>query len=131
MIMKELHLSILNLKSKFEFSLGHFLATNCDDRSKRVVNFLQVLKLFESELFGDAYYDINLRTSVNIRKLINLPRDEEVRIILDECKSIMSDSSLFHLPKEEVPVCLTIKQWEEAVNGDWVDKVGESQMRWW
>ena len=127
-----LKISILNLlKLNSKFLIGHFLVTNSDGRSKRVVDFLQVLKLFEDELFGDAYYDLNFRANVNSRKPINLPKDEDVRIILDECKSIMTDITattliLFNARRGGEPVHLTIKQWEEAVNGEWVDEVGES-----
>ena len=97
----ELKISILNLlKLNAKYLIGHFLVSNSDIRSKRVVDFLQVLKLFEDELFGDAYYDLNYRVNVNSRKPVNLPKDEDVNLILDDCKSIMNSINVFDLPHE-------------------------------
>ena len=57
-----LKISILNmLKLTAKFLTGYFLVKNEDVKSQRVVDFLKVLKLYEDELFGDAYYDINYR----------------------------------------------------------------------
>ena len=49
-------ISILNLlKLTAKFLIGYFFAKNEDSRSQRVVDFLKVLKLYDDELFGDAY----------------------------------------------------------------------------
>ena len=45
---------------------------------------MQVLKLYENELFGDAYYDINFKKNINTRKPIHLPNDEDVKLLLKE-----------------------------------------------
>ena len=140
-----LKISILNLlKLTAKFLIGHFLVENSDERSKNVVDFLQVLKLFENELFGDAYYDINYRRNVNLRKPINLPRDDDVNMLLEECVSIMNSIGVFDLNSQSFvtirsaaatcliifnarrggePVRLQLHQWKEALKGEWVDKV--------
>jgi len=37
-------------------------------RKDRVVNYLQVLKPLENEIFGDAVYDINFKKNVTLRE---------------------------------------------------------------
>ena len=123
--------------------IGYFLVKNLDVRSQRVVEFLQVLKLFDDEIFGDAYYDISYRRNVNLRKPINLPKDEDVAMLMEECKVIMNLIDAFAYPSDLFtnvraavataliifnarrggePVPLQLFQWQEAINGEWVDK---------
>ena len=65
-----LKISILNLlKHNAKYLIGYFLMKNQDDNSKRVTDFLQVLRLVEDEIFGDALYDINYRRNVKQRNL--------------------------------------------------------------
>lgn len=46
-----LKINILNLlKSTAKYMIGYYLMMNLDDKSKSVVNILQVLKLFENEI---------------------------------------------------------------------------------
>lgn len=74
---------------------------NSDARSQRVVDFLQVLKLFVDEPFGDAYYDINYWQNINLSKPMNLPKDEDVSLLTDdECYSIMSFLNAFEYPSD-------------------------------
>jgi hypothetical protein len=47
------------------------------------------LKLFEEELFGDAYCDINYPKNVQARKPIQLPKNYDVEMLLNECTVIM------------------------------------------
>ena len=139
-----LKVGILNLlKRTAKFMIGYFLVKNLDVRSQRVVEFLQVLKLFEDEIFGDAYYDISYRRNVNLRKPINLPKDEDVAMLMEECKVIMNSIDAFAYPSDLFtnvraavataliifnarrggePVRLQLFQWQEAINGEWVDK---------
>ena len=57
-----LKISLLNLiKLTGQMLIGHFLVLQKDLRSEKVVDFLKVFKLFENEMFGDAYYDLNFR----------------------------------------------------------------------
>ena len=94
-----LKISILNLlKLTGQILIGHFLV-QCDDiRSNRIVEFLKVLKLFENEIFGDAYYDLNYRRNRSLRKPINLPKDDDVKLLLGECKDIMLSVDIFDHP---------------------------------
>ena len=139
-----LKVGILNLlKRTAKFMIGYFLVKNLDVRSQRVVEFLQVLKLFEDEIFGDAYYDISYRRNVNVRKPINLPKDEDAAMLMEECKVIMNSIDAFAYPSDLFtnvraavataliifnarrggePVRLQLFQWQEAINGEWVDK---------
>ena len=43
-----------------------------------VVIFLKVVKGFETDLFGDAYYDISNRRNATLLNPINLPKEEYV-----------------------------------------------------
>ena len=55
-----------------------------DARSQQVVEFLQVLKLYEDEIFGDAYYDLNYRRDISLRKPMNLPKYDDVKMVVEE-----------------------------------------------
>ena len=139
-----LKISILNLlKLTAKFLIGHFLIKNQDERSKAVVDFIQVLKLFENELFGDAYYELNFRKNVKDRKPINLPKNSDVQLLIEECNSIMSSIDvydfsadcyvnirsatataliIFNARRGGEPVRLVRRQWEEALNGEWMER---------
>ena len=71
-----------------------------DDKSKRVTDFLQVLKLYQDELFGDAYYDINIRRNVNVRKPKVLPKQDDINLLLDECELIMKSIDNYDFPAD-------------------------------
>ena len=84
-------MSILNLlKATGKLLIGYFLMQELDARSQQVVEFLQVLKLCQDEIFGDAYYDLNHRRNVNLRKPVNLPKDDDIKMLMEECTKIMS-----------------------------------------
>ena len=94
-----LKIGILNLLKKTGHMLiSHFLMECEDLKSNRVTEFLKVLKLFESELFGDAYYDLNYRRSRTLRKPVNLPKNNDVRLLMEECKKIMQSIDKFEHP---------------------------------
>ena len=61
-----------------------------DATSQQVVQFLQVLKSYEDEIFGNAYYDWNYRRNVSLRKPVNLPKDDDIKMLMEECTKIMS-----------------------------------------
>ena len=139
-----LKVSILNLlKLTGKYLTGYFLVKDDDKRSQRVVDFLKVLKLYEEELFGDAYYDLNHRKNVNLRKPINLPNNDDVQLLIEECNKIMTSIDVYTHPSESFatirsatatcliifgarrggePVRLQLYQWAEALNGEWIDK---------
>ena len=60
-----------------------------DARSQQPVEFLQVLKLYQDEIFGDAYYDLNYQRDVNLRKPVNLPKDDDIKMLMEECTRII------------------------------------------
>ena len=94
-----LKINILNLlKLTAKFMIGYYLMTKMDDKSKSVVDFLQVVKLFENEIFRDAYYDLNFRQNLNSRKPVNLPNDDDVQILMKECIEIMKALDDFGFP---------------------------------
>ena len=140
-----LKISILNLlKLSSKYLIGFYLMKNMDDKSKRVTDFVQVLKLFENEIFGDAYYDLNFRKNVNSRKPVNLPSDEDVKLLMNECVEIMGKISDYDFPDPALytdirtatltyliifnarrggePGRLFFHQWKEALRGDWLEK---------
>ena len=115
-----------------------------DDSAKEVVDFLKVLRYYEDDLFGDAYYALGLKKNVTTKKAKSLASEEDVGLIYEECYSAIDliDSFTFVGEKEFVkvrtstatsltlfnarrggePVRLVISQWFEALNGDWVDE---------
>ena len=139
-----LKVSILNLlKLTSKFLIGHFLVKGSDARAQKVTDFLQVLKLYEDDFFGDAYYDLQYRKNVNLRKPVNLPKDDDISMLMAECNNIMSSIDPYCYPSQSFidirsatatsiiifcarrggePVRLQLYQWEEAVSGEWVDK---------
>ncbi|XP_057292356.1 uncharacterized protein LOC130616083 [Hydractinia symbiolongicarpus] len=139
-----LKVSILNLlKSTSKFLTGHFLVQGSDVRAQRVSDFMQVLKLYENDFFGDAYYDLQYRKNVTLRKPVNLPEEDDVNMLMSESKKIMSSIDVFDHPanffvdirsatattliifcarRGGEPVRLQLYQWQEALRGDWVDK---------
>ncbi|XP_066914461.1 uncharacterized protein [Clytia hemisphaerica] len=140
-----LKLSILNMiKLTGKFLIGHYLINNQDCRSDFVVMFLKVLKSFENDLFGDAYYAVSYQRNTVLRKPVQLPKEEDVQLLLQECDSTMakvdplslkiSDASycnlraavvtcliVFNARRGGEPGRLSISQWEEALKGEWVD----------
>ena len=81
----ELKVYILNLLKRIAHLLmGYFLMKNEDIRLQRVSDFLTVLKLYENEMFRDAYFDLNYRKNVALRKPIKLPKDDDARLLMDE-----------------------------------------------
>lgn len=40
--------------------------------------------LFESEIFRDTYYDLNFRKNRNLRKPLDLPKTEDVKMLMDK-----------------------------------------------
>ena len=96
-----LKINILNLlKLTAKYVTGFYLMMNMNNKSKSVVDFLQVLKLFENEIFGDAYYDLNCRRNVNSRKPVNLPNDGDMQLLMKECIEIMKALDEFEFPAE-------------------------------
>ena len=139
-----LKVNILNLiKLTSNLLMGYFLSKNEDARSQKVVDFLKVLKLYENEIFGDAYYDINYRKNVALRKPLRLPKDDDVRLLMEECYEILNTIDPYDYPSNSYvtvrsatatsliifcarrggePVRLQLYQWQEALNGEWVDQ---------
>jgi len=143
-----LKVSIFNmLKLSGKFLIGHFLILNQDEKSKKVVQFLEILKMLQEDLFGDAYYDLNYRKNSFSRKPQNLPKEDDVQLLNDECKKIMNSIDCFDIPSESFinvrsatatfliifnarrggePVRLKINQWKQALDGYWTDKFDEN-----
>ena len=135
-------LNLLILAGKY--LIGYYLMKRKDDSAKEVVDFLKVLRYYEDDLFGDAYYALGLKKNVTTKKAKSLASEEDVGLIYEECYSAIDliDSFTFVGEKEFVkvrtstatsltlfnarrggePVRLVISQWFEALNGDWVDE---------
>ncbi|XP_066911407.1 uncharacterized protein [Clytia hemisphaerica] len=142
-----LKISILNMiKKTGQYLIGNFLMKNEDKRSDYVVMFLKVLKGFENDLFGDAYYDIANKRNKVLRKPVNLPKEEDVTLLLNECSSIMAKTDPMAFPKNiddkytniraatvtclimfnarrgGEPSRLFMEHWNEALRGEWVNR---------
>ena len=109
---------------------------------------MEVLKLFENDYCADdycadAYYDIKYRRNVHSNKPINLPQDSDVELLLRSCNELFQSISSFEHPsvifvplraacvtfliifnaqRGGEPVRLQFYQWNEALNGHWVEK---------
>lgn len=92
-----------------------------------------MLKAYENDDFKDAYYDLKYRRNVTLRKSANLPKNEDVKMLITECKKIMSEMDSYAYPAQSYikirsacrggePVRLQLYQWEEAVQGEWINK---------
>ena len=125
------------------YLIRYYLVKWADDKSKRVADFLVVLKLYEDELFGDAYCDINYRRNINVRKPKVFPKQDDVNLLLDEYELIMKSIDTYDFPADNYisvrsavaaslvifnarrgaePVRLQISQWIEALNGEWIER---------
>ena len=80
--------------------MGYFLMKNEDIRLQRVSDFLTVLKLYENEMFRDAYFDLNYRKNVALRKPIKLPKDDDARLLMDECRLISNSTDPVDYPSK-------------------------------
>jgi hypothetical protein len=80
------------LKLTGKFLIGY---KNKDENSKNLVHFLKVLSLHKLELFGDAYYELNFRRNSTLRKPLQLPKDDDVKLVYDEYKLIISSVDVF------------------------------------
>ena len=81
----ELKINILNLlKLAAKHVIGYHLMINMNDKLENAVNFLSVLKLFENQIFGDVFYDLNFRQNINNGKPVNLSNDDDVQMLMKE-----------------------------------------------
>ena len=53
--------------------------------------FIEVLELWEDNIFGDAQYEINKRRQINLRRPKNLPNEEDVNLIRETIISTMKN----------------------------------------
>ena len=94
-------------------------------------------------MFGDAYDDLNNRKNRTLRKQINLLKNDDVRLLMEERKKLKQSVDKFDHPANAFvnfrsatvtalkiffghrvgePPRLQIYQWHEAVNGEWIIK---------
>ena len=100
----ELKINILNLlKLAAKHVIGYHLMINMNDKSENAVNFLSVIKLFENQIFGDVFYDLNFRQNINNGKPVNLSNDDDVQMLMKECIEIMKALDEFEFPAESYP----------------------------
>ena len=96
---------------------------------------MKVLNVFEDEMFADALYDINYKKNVTNKKPHTLPKNDDVKLLMDECANIMNNIDIMDFGDEFInvraatatyliifnarrggePVRLLISQWEEAL----------------
>ena len=132
------------LKLAGKYLIGYYLMKRQDTSADETVNFLKVLKYYEDDLFGDAYYALNTKKNVTSKKAISLPKEDDVDMIYNECYTTIENMDaykftgetefveirtatctplmLFNARRGGEPPRLVMSQWLEALNGDWVDE---------
>jgi len=110
-----------------------------------VDKFTDVLALNHNIIFGDALYKINKTRQTKLRRPENLPREEDCQQLRDytlrriaELTSdeyhvwnaaeycelrdlVLSRLTLFNARRGGEPARLTLSEWQEAVDGQWLD----------
>ena len=140
-----LKINIYNtLRLSGKYLVGYYLMKRQDKSADEVVNFLNVLKYYEDDLFGDAYYALNNKKNTTSKKAISLPKEDDVDMIYNECYTTIGNIDaysytgekefveirtatctplmLFNARRGGEPPRLVISQWLEAMNGDWIDE---------
>ena len=105
----------------------------------KVLDFLKFCKLFENEMFGDAYFDLSFRKNRGLRKPINLTKTEDDKMIMNECCLILKSIDFYNHPSDSfvlvqsavttilILFCvgrigeqfrLVLYQWQEAIDGE-------------
>ena len=121
------------------------LAENKDKDADELDKFLQIFKLWEDYIFGDAQYELNKRRQINLRKPDKLPLEDDVKLVrghvITTMQTLCSDVYKVWDKKEFVilrdcactrltllnarrggePARMAINEWEEAKADKWVD----------
>lgn len=117
-----------------------------DEGAAEIDKFVAVFDMMKDFIFGDAIYQVNYNRQVKLRKPSELPLDEDVakvrqytcttiQIIMDDPYLPWSSSkfielrdlvvcrlTIFNARRGGEPARLTIKEWQDAMNGLWVDE---------
>ena len=134
------------IKDASEKLIGHCPGKDNDADAEKVKKNLALLKLRKDEIFSDATYDLNMRRNMKSKKPaqlldegdIKLIRDYVIKRITELAQDIFSiiDSHafvelrdcactrlvLYNGRRGGEPSNLTITQWHEAENNEWLDK---------
>ncbi len=138
----KVHLGYL-IKNVCHVLKGTYLTKKEDDKATEISNFEAVMKLKWSNVFGVAEYNLNFRRQNELRKPGNLPTEEDMDKIkvytnhrLDELSQhpievkrypevrsiVISRLTIFNARRGGEPARLTLKQWEDAKTGSWLDQ---------
>ncbi|XP_071958628.1 uncharacterized protein [Antedon mediterranea] len=125
---------------------GTHLEQERDTDASEVDKFLDVLKLNEDFVFGDASYQQNQNRQKNLRKPTVLPLENDVQKLreytLNQITTMINDPymiwdshnfrklrdltvsrlTLYNARRGGEPCRLVIEEWQEAKNNTWVDK---------
>jgi len=114
-----------------------------DEKAGEVDNFVQVLQLHESDLFGDATYKRNMNRQEKLRRPTQLPDEADIgrvkQYTVTRMSEIVSDEytcdhrsfaelhdlavsrlTLFNARKGGEPARLTVSHWLDAEHNSWL-----------
>nr|XP_054771810.1 uncharacterized protein LOC129279772 [Lytechinus pictus] len=134
------------LKKAATITKATYLANAQDDKATEIDKFLEVLKLNENFVFGDATYSLNKNRQTKLRKPQQLPLKQDVEKLrthtLQKVEAMVNDKhlfwdrhqfvrlrdltvsrlTLFNARRGGEPCRLKIEEWQDAENGVWVDQ---------
>ena len=133
------------LKNAAQIMKGIYLKENEDAKGAEVDIFGTILDLHWPHLFATAQYKLDMKRQEKLRKPAELPVEEDVKKVRDysiqQIKTMVEDEytiygsyefnrlrallvsrlTLFNARRGNEPAKLTLKEWNDAVSGAWVD----------
>ena len=134
------------LKSTSKILRGMYLIDDQDEKSSDVANWVVVLEMNKDLIFGDATYAISKNREETLRRPQRHPEEEDLQKIRrhtlkrigDLCEPskaalsvhefvelrdcLVCRLTLFNARRGGEPCRLTVKNWEEAYTGAWLDQ---------
>ena len=133
------------LKKMAKIMKATFLERDEDSKAAEIDKFTDVLALNHNVVFGDAMYKINKNRQTKLRRPENLPREDDCQQLRDytlqrieqltndqfqfwstseycELRDlVLSRLTLFNARRGGEPARLTMTEWQEAVEGRWLN----------
>ena len=127
---------------------GTYLTKKKEQKATEISNFEAVMKLKWSNVFGVAEYNLNFRRQNELRKPGNLPTEDmnkikvctnhqlaelsqhpiEVKIYPEIRSIVISRLTIFSARRGGELARLTLKQWEDAKTGSWLDQNAQGRL---
>ena len=139
------------LKSMASIVKSSYLVDHKDAEAAEVEKFVEILKLNNNIIFGDATYKINRTRQTRLRRPETLPLDHDVAVLrnysINKINEILKDTSIssgnftllrdllvsrltmFNFRRGGEPARLHITDWQDAKRGVWVNQDNVKKMR--